>query len=112
MSVWSESFVAGEDLSDKQFYAVKIDPAVDGQVVIADSDTVGIGILQNNPKAGQEANVMILGMTKAIASAAHANGAEVASNSSGKLKSAQTGDLILGIANTTVSVLLTVFSSF
>ena len=102
-SVWTESFVAGADLSGKQFYVVKLDAAADGQVILADGDTVGIGILQNPPKSGQDASVMLLGMSRGVASGAIANGVEVASDGNGKLKTAAAGDVVIGLANTTAA---------
>ena len=103
LHVWSESFVAGEDLSDKQYYVVKMDTGTDGQVELADSDTTGIGILLNKPKQGQAASVMLLGMSKAVVSGALGNGVEASIHSSGRLKAASVGDIVIGITNTTAA---------
>jgi hypothetical protein len=51
-----ESFVAETDLSAKQFYAVKAGTA-SPQVVLADAAAVGLGLLQNKPKANEAAQV-------------------------------------------------------
>lgn len=52
-----ESFVAENDLSAKQFYAVEFGGAA-GQVDLPDSaGDVCVGVLQNKPKAGEAATV-------------------------------------------------------
>ena len=103
LHVLTGSFIAGADLSGKQFYVVKLDSAADGQIVLADGDSVGIGILLNKPKAGQDASVIMIGVSKGISNSALANGIEVASSSTGRLKVAQTGDVVIGLTNTTVT---------
>ncbi len=56
--------VAGTDLSAKQFFAV-VQSTTDRQVILA-SAAVGIsGILQNQPLAGQAADIGFVGITKA-----------------------------------------------
>lgn len=57
--------VATADLSGKQFYFVKLDPATADQIVIcsAASDRP-LGVLQNKPKAGEAAQVRVAGVTK------------------------------------------------
>jgi len=58
------TFVAGEDLSAKQYHFVKIDNG-DGEVVAVNGATDRpIGVLQNAPTAGQAAEVTIVGGTK------------------------------------------------
>lgn len=58
------TFTAGEDLSAKQYYFVKIDNG-DGDVVAVSAATDRpIGVLQNAPTAGQAAEVTIVGGTK------------------------------------------------
>lgn len=58
------TFVAGEDLSAKQYHFVKIDNG-DGEVVAVSGATDRpIGVLQNAPTAGQAAEVTIVGGTK------------------------------------------------
>jgi len=62
------TFVAGADLSTKQYTFVKLNSS--GQVVAVAADTDSpIGVLQNNPTSGQEASVTIVGGTKLVASA-------------------------------------------
>ncbi len=61
------TFTAGADLSAKQYHFVKIDNG-DGDVVAVDNATDRpIGVLQNAPKAGQAAEVTIVGGTKVVA---------------------------------------------
>ena len=100
--IWNESFVAGADLSAKQFYVVKLDSAADGQVVLA-GDGEGIGILQDHNKVGQEATVRLLGMSKGISGSALVNGDELASDADGKLVAAASGELVIGHSNTTTA---------
>lgn len=63
------TYIAGADLSSSQFLAVKAGATV-GQVVLCTAATDrAIGVLQNKPKSGQEAAVMVLGVTKWVANA-------------------------------------------
>lgn len=69
--LFTVTFVAGEDLSGKQFHGVKLDGSNENEVLAADSANEDIvGILQNKPASGEEATVMISGRSKF-----HANGA-------------------------------------
>lgn len=63
------SYIAGEDLSAKQYYFVKLSAA---KTVVACSGTtdIAIGVLQNKPESGEAARVRLLGPTKVIADAA------------------------------------------
>ena len=62
------SYVAGADLSAKQYTFVKLDTA--GAVVaVAAVTDIPIGVLQNAPKAGETAEVVVVGGTKVVASA-------------------------------------------
>jgi hypothetical protein len=62
------TFVAGADLSTKQYTFVKLNSS--GQVIAVAADTDSpIGVLQNAPTSGQEASVTIVGGTKLVASA-------------------------------------------
>ena len=100
--IWDESFVAGEDLSAKQFYVVKLDTTADGQVDLAGAGE-GLGILQDHNKKDQEATVRILGMSKGVAGAALANGDEVTADAAGKVVAAAAGNIVIGWTNTTVA---------
>jgi hypothetical protein len=75
------SLVAGADLSTKQYTFVKLDSS--GQAVAAAAATdIPIGVLQNAPTSGQEAEVLIVGGTKIVAGAAIGEGALVGTSAS------------------------------
>lgn len=77
------TLVAGADLSTKQYTFVKLDSS--GQAVAAAAATdIPVGVLQNAPTAGQEAEVLIVGGTKIVAGAAIGEGALVGTSSTGK----------------------------
>jgi hypothetical protein len=77
------TLVAGEDLSAKQFYFVKINSS--GQAVACSGATdKPIGVLQNDPTSGKEAIVTVVGGTKVVASASIDEGALIGTASSGK----------------------------
>lgn len=94
------TFTASADLSGAQFLAVKVSGSNTVTKAAASTDAV-IGILQNKPASGQEAVVMTLGITKAVAGAAVAAGAEVMANASAKVitaASAAGANRVIGIA--------------
>jgi hypothetical protein len=77
------TLVAGADLSSKQYTFVKLDSS--GQAVAAAAATdIPIGVLQNAPTSGQEAEVLVVGGTKITAGAAIGEGALVGTSSTGK----------------------------
>jgi hypothetical protein len=77
------TLVAGADLSSKQYTFVKLDSS--GQAVAASGATdIPIGVLQNAPTSGQEAEVLIVGGTKIVAGAAIGEGALVGTGATGK----------------------------
>lgn len=93
------TLVAAGDLSAKQFCAVGVNSA--GRAAIADADDQVIGIVQNNPAAGQAANVAYGGVSKAKLGGTVAAGARVTSNASGEIVAATTGgDSVIGVALT------------
>lgn len=70
------TFVAGESLAGKRYHFVKI--SADNTIVACTAVTdVPIGVLQSNPAAGQEAEVVISGITKVIADEALTAGAAI-----------------------------------
>lgn len=89
--------VAGADLSAKQFYVVKLDSTVN-QVVLAGAGELVYGVLQNKPALAAQATVMRSGVSKCVAGAAIALGAEVAADANGKVVTATTGDRVIGVA--------------
>lgn len=79
-----KSFVAGEDLSAKQFFFVELN-ATTGSVELCDAATdIPIGILQNSPESGETADVMIVGITKVSASGALAVGTILSTDAAGQ----------------------------
>ncbi|SCM71512.1 hypothetical protein KL86PLE_100245 [uncultured Pleomorphomonas sp.] len=78
--------LAGADLSSSQYLFVKLD--ANAQVVVAGAGEDAIGVLQNKPAAGQAATVRVGGLSKVVAGAAITAGARVASDASGKAKTA------------------------
>jgi hypothetical protein len=77
------SFVAGADLSAKQFYFVKLS-ASNTVVLCAAATDVPIGVLQNTPTSGDAADVCVYGETKVSSAAALAAGATIGTNASGQ----------------------------
>jgi len=59
-SIWTESFIAGADLSAKQYLGMKLSAARTVVTMAADTD-IPCGILLNQPKSGQEALVCVMG---------------------------------------------------
>ena len=73
---------AGEDLSAKQYYFVKISS---GKAVACSAATdVPIGVLQNDPASGEEASIVVVGGTKIVSSASIAAGIKIGTNNAGK----------------------------
>lgn len=87
--------VAAADLSAKQFCFVKIDAS--GLVAVCGNGELALGVLQNNPVAGEAADVMVEGVTKVVCSASLAAGAVVGSNASGLAEAPATGEYGLGV---------------
>jgi hypothetical protein len=106
------TYLAGADLSTKQFHAVELNSA--DAVTVFDGTGKVVGFLQNKPKAGEAATVRVAGATKAIASAAITQGALVSAGNDGRVATtAGTGiaigqaELGAGAANDVVTVNLT-----
>ena len=77
------TLVAGGDLSALQYTFVKLNSS--GNVVAAAAATdIPIGVLQNAPTSGAEAEVLVVGGTKIVAGAAIGEGALVGTSSAGK----------------------------
>lgn len=74
---------AGADLSSKQFYFVKL--SAEGTVVVCSGATdIPIGVLQNKPESGQDAQVMCIGVSKVSADAALSVGNLVGTSADGQ----------------------------
>lgn len=67
------SLRAAADLTAKQFYFVKLDSSGYAAMPTAATD-VPIGVLQNAPDTGEEATVMVMGVSKVSSDAALAIG--------------------------------------
>lgn len=89
------SLPAGADLSAKQHLFVK---ASSGAAVLAGNNEGALGVLQNDPNAEGTASIMALGVSRVVAGAAIAEGAQVAADANGKAKTAATGSIVLGVA--------------
>lgn len=77
------TLVAGADLSTHQYKFVEI--AADGTCTVCDGATdKPIGVLQNAPKSGEEAEVVVAGGTKVVASASLTRGTLIGTDASGK----------------------------
>ena len=96
--IYSETFLAGEDLSESQFHFVKL--AADGDVELCDTaGDLPIGVLQNKPNTGHEAHVMVIGRSKLVASEAIAPGSRVGTHTDGRAKASDTAtEFVAGIA--------------
>ena len=77
------TLVAGADLSSKQYNFVKLNSSGEAIAAAAATD-IPVGVLQNAPTSGQEAEVLVVGGTKIVAGAAIAEGAQVGTFSAGK----------------------------
>jgi hypothetical protein len=89
-------FEAAANLSSKQYYVVKI--SASQKVNICGDGEAGTGILQNDPELGQEASVMIAGISPAIYGGTVAANDNLASDASGRLVVAAAGKNVIAIA--------------
>jgi len=100
------TLVAAADLSALQYHFVKLDSAGKAAAVTAITDRP-IGVLQNAPTSGQEAEVLVTGGTKLVASEAITEGAIVSTSAAGRGDSIAAGtndtQFILGTALTEVA---------
>ncbi|GIV81829.1 MAG: hypothetical protein KatS3mg051_1183 [Anaerolineae bacterium] len=74
---------AAADLSAKQYYFVKVDSNGKAAVCAATTDKP-VGVLQNKPKQGQEAQIMALGITKVSSDAALNEGDLIGTSADGQ----------------------------
>lgn len=77
------TLVAGEDLSDSQYYAVKLNSS--GQVVLASTGEKITGIIQDDPESGIAGLVMTHGISKAVLGDTVTAGEYLAVDSAGRL---------------------------
>jgi hypothetical protein len=93
----TRTFIAGEDLSSAQFKFVTLES--DGQVDLADAaGENAIGVLLNDPAAGEAATVAISGKVMVTSGGTIAAGAQVQTDASGDALTAAAGDVVLGYA--------------
>ncbi|MGE3510717.1 MAG: hypothetical protein AB7N65_17730 [Vicinamibacterales bacterium] len=79
------SFEAGADLSSKQYHFVRLDGANGRKVVVCDAVTDRpVGVLQNDPTAGQMATVMVTGISQVVANADLAAGDTIGTSNDGQ----------------------------
>jgi len=76
------TLVAGADLSSSQYKFVKLDSNGNAVAVAAATDAP-IGVLQNTPTSGQEAEVVVSGGTKLLLGGTVAAGGRVSPNATG-----------------------------
>lgn len=77
------TLVAGADLSSAQYKFVKLDS--NGAAVVCSAVTdVPVGVLQNNPPSGSEAEVLVIGGTKILAGGTCEIGATIGTTTAGK----------------------------
>jgi len=77
------TLVAASDLSAKQYHFVKLDTNGKAAAIAANTDRP-IGVLQNAPTAGQEAEVLVVGGTKLVTSESADEGTVLSTTSAGK----------------------------
>ena len=93
----TRTFIAGEDLSSAQFKFVTLES--DGQVDLADAaGENAIGVLLNDPAAGEAATVAISGKVMVTSGGTIAAGAKIQTDASGDALTAAAGDVVLGYA--------------
>lgn len=74
---------AGEDLTEKQFHAVKI--SGDSTVVACGLGDKPVGILQNDPRNGSAAEIMVYGVSRVKIGATMTAGASVTVDATGQV---------------------------
>ena len=73
-TVFTESFIAGEDLRNYQYHGVKLNGDRTVDVIDANTD-IPVGVLTNEPNDTQEASVMIVGRSPVVVGEAIVAGA-------------------------------------
>lgn len=100
---------ASVSLASNQFYAVKITGAEQVGLVAATNDVV-LGILQNTPLAGQAADVGFLGVSKCYAGASITAGNQLGVNTSGQIVTWSAGTVVgQALENSAASAIFTAF---
>ncbi|MCD6262290.1 MAG: DUF2190 family protein [Deltaproteobacteria bacterium] len=95
--VYDRSFDAAADLSEKQYYFVKLSAAHTCNVAGA-ADSALIGILQNKPESDRAASVRRVGVSKLVLGGTVTVGAKLTSDANGKGVTATSGQRYGAIA--------------
>jgi hypothetical protein len=90
------TLVAGADLSERQYRFVSVNAS--GEAVAAGAGANAIGVLQNDPVAGQAATIAISGVVKVEAGGVVTRGGQVASGANGVAANAANDNNTLGTA--------------
>jgi hypothetical protein len=104
--VWDRTFIAGADLTGKQFYAVKHGSGAN-EVVLSGDGEEAIGILQTEATQGRGVSVRLLGESWWVAGASVTAGAKVGSGANGKAAPKTNAAWVLGTAPTGVTLAAT-----
>ena len=101
LGILDKSFIAGEDLTDKTYYAVYL--SADKTVSLCTTSHLNaIGILQNDPDTNETASVRLIGTSKAVASGAITVGTRVVATTAGKIAAITTAGAteqeVIGVA--------------
>ena len=89
------SMVANEDLSTAQYKLVNVDGDNGVKLRVA-AGAPGVGVLDNKPKSGEHATVVVMGLTRAFAGGTVTAGQFVTSTASGTFTNATSGNYIMG----------------
>ncbi len=93
------SFIAGADLSTKQYFLVKLGVGTN-DIILANAATDRIvGVLQEKPKLNQVGQVAMLGTSKVVAGGTILKGDCITSNANGQaVATTVAGNTVIGIA--------------
>ena len=92
----NRTYVAGSNLSAAQFKFVAL--AADGEVDVAGAGARAIGVLLNQPAAGNAATVVMTGKVLVEAGDSITAGDELAADAAGNAVTATTDDIVMGYA--------------
>lgn len=96
-----------------QFLAVKLSTGADETSTLANTGGEPIlGILQNSPAQGDSCDVCEVGNTKAVAGAAITRGAQLMTDTSGRLITATSTNQVVGYAKTSAGAANVLFDAF
>lgn len=88
------------DLSSEQFFVLKL--VSEGEVDVAASSDLPIGVLQNKPEGDETAEVMATGITKMVAGSTIAVGKQIGVNANGEAEefSETASEFMVGVSYT------------